>query len=80
MVAAKRIGAILAEKIETILTRNVTNSRGRDFYDANILLSMNRDTLSRQELLRALRVKAEDRGRLHWYYSVIRAGMINPSP
>jgi predicted nucleotidyltransferase component of viral defense system len=58
---AYNLYTILAEKIETILTRNVTNTRGRDYYDAYILLSMNRDTLSRPELLHALRVKAEER-------------------
>ena len=60
-VMAYNLYTILAEKIETILSRNVTNSRGRDFYDAYILLSMNVDTLSRDELLNALRVKAEER-------------------
>jgi predicted nucleotidyltransferase component of viral defense system len=60
-VMAYHLYTILAEKIETILSRNVANTRGRDFYDAYILLSMNRDTLSRTELLHALRVKAEER-------------------
>ena len=60
-VMAYNLYTILAEKIETILSRNVTNSRGRDFYDAYILLSINSDTLSKQELLHALRVKAEER-------------------
>ena len=60
-VMAYNLSTILAEKIETILSRNVTNTRGRDFYDAYILLSMNSDTLSREELLHALRVKAEER-------------------
>jgi predicted nucleotidyltransferase component of viral defense system len=63
-VMAYNLYTILAEKIETILSRNVTNTRGRDFYDAYILLSMNRDTILRSELLRALRVKAEERGSL----------------
>jgi len=60
-VMAYNLYTILAEKIETILSRNVTNTRGRDFYDAYILLSMNRDTFSKPELLHALRVKAEER-------------------
>ena len=60
-VMAYNLYTILAEKIETILSRNVTNSRGRDFYDVYILLSMNRDTLSREELLHAIRAKAEER-------------------
>ena len=60
-VMAYNLYTILAEKIETILSRNVTNSRGRDFYDAYMLLSINRDTLSKPELLHALHVKAEER-------------------
>jgi predicted nucleotidyltransferase component of viral defense system len=60
-VMAYNLYSILAEKIETILSRNVMNSRGRDFYDAYILLSMNRSTLSKPELLHALHVKAEER-------------------
>jgi predicted nucleotidyltransferase component of viral defense system len=63
-VMAYNLYTILAEKIETILSRNVTNTRGRDFYDAYILLSMNRDTLSQSELLRVLQIKAEERGSL----------------
>jgi predicted nucleotidyltransferase component of viral defense system len=61
-VMAYNLYTILAEKIETILSRNVTNTRGRDFYDAYILLSMHKDTISRPELLHALRAKAEKRG------------------
>jgi predicted nucleotidyltransferase component of viral defense system len=61
-VMAYNLYTILAEKIETILSRNVANTRGRDFYDVYILLSMHRDTLSRPELLNALRAKAEERG------------------
>jgi predicted nucleotidyltransferase component of viral defense system len=60
-VMAYNLYTILAEKIETILSRNVTNTRGRDFYDTYILLSQNRDELSKSELLNALRIKAEDR-------------------
>ena len=63
-VMAYNLYTILAEKIETILSRNVTNTRGRDFYDAYMLLVMNRDTLSRAELLHAIHIKAEERGSL----------------
>jgi predicted nucleotidyltransferase component of viral defense system len=61
-VMAYNLYTILAEKIETILVRNVTNTRARDFYDVYILLSINKDTLSREELLHALQIKAEERG------------------
>jgi len=61
---AYNLYTILAEKIETMLSRNVTNSRGRDFYDAYMLLSMNMGALSREALLHAIHVKAEERGSL----------------
>jgi predicted nucleotidyltransferase component of viral defense system len=65
-VMAYNLYTILAEKIETILSRNVTNTRGRDFYDAYILLSMNREEISRKELLHALRIKSEERSSIHY--------------
>jgi predicted nucleotidyltransferase component of viral defense system len=61
-VMAYNINTILAEKIETILVRNVANTRARDFYDAFILLALNKDTLSRSELLHAIQTKAIERG------------------
>ena len=38
------------------------NTRGRDFYDVYLLLSTNREALTRSELVYAIRVKAEERG------------------
>jgi predicted nucleotidyltransferase component of viral defense system len=61
-VMAYNIYTILAEKIETILTRGVGNTRGRDFYDAYLLLSLNNETLLRSQLILATKVKAEERG------------------
>jgi len=63
-IMAYNLYTILAEKIETILSRNVANSRGRDFYDAFILISLNRATLSRDELLNAIQIKANERNSL----------------
>jgi predicted nucleotidyltransferase component of viral defense system len=60
-VMAYNLNTILAEKLETILVRSVGNTRGRDFYDVYLLLSTNRDTLTRSELLHAIKVKAEER-------------------
>ncbi len=61
-VMAYNLYTILAEKIETILVRSVANTRGRDYYDVYLLLRTGRETLSREELLRAIRAKAEERG------------------
>ena len=55
------LNTILAEKLETILARNVGNTRGRDFYDVYMLLALNKGTLSRNELLHALWEKAAER-------------------
>ncbi|MCL1982215.1 MAG: nucleotidyl transferase AbiEii/AbiGii toxin family protein [Clostridiales bacterium] len=60
-VMAYNLNTILSEKIETILSRNVTNSRGRDFYDTYMLLSMNKDTISQVELQQAILIKARER-------------------
>ena len=58
------LNTVLAEKIETIISRGVGNTRGRDYYDIYILIAMEKDKLSRSDLLYALRVKADERGSL----------------
>jgi len=64
-IMAYNLYTILAEKIETILSRNVANTRGRDFYDVYILLSMNKNAISHGELLEAIKIKAKERGSIH---------------
>jgi predicted nucleotidyltransferase component of viral defense system len=61
-VMAYNLNTILAEKIETILTRGIGNTRGRDYYDAYLLISLNKNTLSRADLLHAIQTKADERG------------------
>ncbi len=56
---AYNIETILAEKIETILRRNVFNTRPRDFYDAYILLRT--QSYDKEIFLQALRATAEHR-------------------
>jgi predicted nucleotidyltransferase component of viral defense system len=63
-VMAYNLNTVLAEKIETIISRGVGNTRGRDYYDIYVLLAMEKDKLSRSDLLYALRVKADERGSL----------------
>ena len=60
-VMAYNLYTILAEKIETILARGVSNTRARDYYDACLLLSANKDAIIRPELRHALNVKAQER-------------------
>jgi len=60
-VMAYNLITILAEKIETIIVRSVGNTRGRDYYDIYLLLSLNKGTINRSELLHAIEIKADER-------------------
>jgi len=60
-ILAYNLNTILAEKIETILKRGIGNTRGRDFYDAYLLLSTNKDFIDKKTLLHAINMKAEER-------------------
>ena len=61
-VKAYNLNTILAEKIESILARNVANTRARDYYDVFILLSTRTADIDKAELLAAICRKAEERG------------------
>ena len=63
-ILAYNLNTILAEKIETILSRSVTNTRARDFYDVYVLLSINKDNISMHELYHAVCEKAKERNSL----------------
>jgi len=63
-VKAYNLYTILAEKIESILARNVANTRARDYYDVYILLATREGDIDKDELLHALAHKAEERGTL----------------
>jgi len=65
-VKAYNLNTILAEKIETILSRNVANTRARDYYDVYILLATRSDSIDKKELLDALIQKAQERGTLSY--------------
>jgi len=60
-VKAYNLNTILAEKIESILVRNVANTRARDYYDVYILLATRADEIEKAELLDALTQKARER-------------------
>ena len=59
---AYNLETVLAEKLETIITRTTTNTRMRDFYDIYILDQLHGNTLNRQTLHDALRATAHKRG------------------
>lgn len=53
---------VLAEKLETVITRTITNTRMRDFYDIYILLQLHGKVLNRQILHDALQATSRKRG------------------
>ena len=58
---AYNLETVLAEKLETVISRNITNTRMRDFYDIHILLKLYGNTLNAQVLGEALQATAKKR-------------------
>ena len=58
---AYNLETVLAEKLETVISRNITNTRMRDFYDIHILLKLYGNTLDAQVLGEALQATAQKR-------------------
>ena len=56
------IETVLAEKLETIISRNVTKTRMRDFYDIYILLSRLTENINDSIFRDALQATADSRG------------------
>ena len=52
---------ILAEKLETILTRGITNTRARDFYDVYVLYKTKADEIDYVTLREALTATSKKR-------------------
>ena len=63
-IKAYNLNTILAEKIESILARNIANTRVRDYYDVYILLTLRRNDIDLEALRSAVRKKAEERNTL----------------
>ena len=61
---AYNLETVLAEKLETGISRNVTNTRMRDFYDIYILQKLYGEQLKKQVLWNALVATARKRGTL----------------
>lgn len=59
---AYNLETVLAEKLETVISRNITNTRMRDFYDIHILKQLYKETLSTSMLRDALAATAKKRG------------------
>jgi len=63
-IKAYNLNTILAEKVESILARNVANTRARDYYDVYILLTLRKNDIDEESLRNAIRKKAEERNTL----------------
>lgn len=74
-ILAYNIETVLSEKLETILSRSVANTRPRDFYDVYILYSLRGAECSMKTLRQALERTANKRGSrkvLENYSDIIR--------
>ena len=61
-VLAYNVETVLAEKLETVISQGIINTRMRDFYDIHILLKLYKDTLDAKVLSEALKATAQKRG------------------
>lgn len=61
-ILAYNIETIIAEKLETILTRGITNTRMRDFYNIYVLLESHGLSIDKELLSSAVMATAERRG------------------
>ena len=61
---AYNLETVFAEKLETVISRNVTNTRMRDFYDIYILQKLHGEQLNKEILWHALVATARKRGTL----------------
>lgn len=63
-VLAYNLETLLAEKLETVISRNIANTRSRDFYDIYILHHLYEKSLSSEILKKAIEETATKRGSL----------------
>lgn len=61
-VLAYNLSTILAEKLETVISRSDQNTRPRDYYDIYILTKLQGENISVEDLNTALKATAEKRG------------------
>ncbi|HOO25436.1 MAG TPA: nucleotidyl transferase AbiEii/AbiGii toxin family protein [Clostridiales bacterium] len=65
-IKAYHLYTILAEKAETVLSRNIANTRAKDFYDLYTLTRINREEIDLAEFSKALEEKCKERGTLSY--------------
>ena len=80
-VLAYNLETVLAEKLESIITKATANTRMRNFYDIFILEQLHSNTLNAQTLRNALLATARNRGTLqHFHKSTGILAEIKNSP
>ena len=77
-IKAYHLYIILAEKLETVLSRNIANTRAKDFYDIYILTNFNKKKIDKDDFVKALEEKCIERNSMAYlessskYISLIR--------
>lgn len=66
------VNTILAERIGSILARNVTNTRARDFYDLYILLTLRKNDVVIGELQKAIWKKEDERNMIAYVENLFK--------
>jgi predicted nucleotidyltransferase component of viral defense system len=61
-IPAYNLETVLAEKLETVLSRNIANTRPRDYYDVYILYALRGTECNKATLRRALERTTQKRG------------------
>ena len=70
-ILAYNIETVLAEKMETIISRGILNTRMRDFYDLHILRVLQSDNIDRSLLAEAFKVTSAKRGLVFSYDNIL---------
>lgn len=65
-IMAYHLYTILAEKLETILSRNIANTRAKDFYDIYILSKLYKEEIDTEKLNIALKEKCVERNTIRY--------------
>ena len=68
-IKAYHLYTILAEKIETVLSRNIANTRAKDFYDIYVLINLNKKDIIKDDFIEALEEKCLERNSLGYLES-----------
>ena len=68
-IKAYHLYTILAEKLETVLSRNIANTRAKDFYDIYVLTNFNKEKIDRDDFFKVLEEKCLERNSMAYLES-----------